>query len=1382
MSGLYELRPFLLIGIGLLAVVVAVVVVRILMRSSSSATFEDGEEGAAPPPAEPAAAGASGFQLARSFRGALARLKSYGAAGLGTRYEVPWCLMLGAAGSRPHDLFADSGINLPLGPPADAEREGGTGCVWWFLDHGAVIDLGGDFVLGRDGSSSDEAGFRKVLRQLQRHRPRRPLDALVITVSARELLEAARAGVAGQLELERRAGLIEDRLWLLVRQLGWRCPTSVLVTGCEALPGFTGFCSALPPSRLGETFGWANPHALDAAWRPAWVDDAFDTLAERLERLKLELLAEGPRAELADDIFRFPPALAELRGAMTAFLDPLFKPTAYAETSMLRGIYLSGELAAPRRQRLFLAGLFEHRVFRERALAAPTRASVVSRNRRVLATQAGVVTLALALTLGTLVGTTRLAASKRTLKPFLEEVASDLAEVELARESERSLPREVVEENAQHLLEGMTRIDTDHFFAFFLPSSWPPFTEVDEDLVRVAMRAYDDVIFDAFHGELEKKATRLAEKLPEGGHRFLAWPESTDESPALKAEAPPLSLRLTPVASTPELAAWSRWLDELAELELHAGLYNRLPATRDLNDLGALVDYLFDVTLPKAFFEHSRLYRQALGQVEFEAFELSCSQQRSSEVACFQERARDRGRAMAMALYRRLGPGNELLQDLTGLAGELDGLAEAAAWQAAEPEELAALVASITEVEHALSLPELEWAFQEPYDLGPAHAEALKHTASSVALGSALSEEIEREGKRIWGELRLTLADLGSLLTGPLLAVDDGKPQMQISADLAILKTALQSFLGESFVQSAEHRRFARTVPSGQHLRWDVGLLEETKKLAEAYDRFEHETLRLFPRELRRQVGDAARQRLGEKMDDLVARAQSFETEPQVGSALLHEPDLAIDVAAFQQATVPLTRLIEAYGRLRLGDSAEALTDLANHQAESLLGAVDRLLEAEAPYRPRQGGFGWWDGTPPVAFAAYDVGDPAELALYLELERQRVGAIAQGYAEPLLTWLGQHGVARRPEARGLYLRWEGILLSLKQHEGKKAGNPVSALEDLVLETFTKATPTTCGIAPAASTRGSSNFFLMRRDELARDLAERCGILVAEHARLRWREVARLFGDRLAGRFPFARAVPEGLAREAEVADLRAFFRDFAAVRGEILAAQSVEPPAFGSAQDEVLRFIEEMTKVETFFASLLASPEFEPSFPLEVSVDFRVNQPAADPAERAAQAASPEVEVGGERIIEWSLASGDQRVSHRAAERRLAWRPGLPVTLTLRWAEDSPRLPKARWFTADGQTVTYPYEGRWSLLALLAAHPSQDPRPHTLRLVIPTEPNPRALATDDTKDTRVFVRLRLAASAGEGKPPQNLTLPRFPLAAPVVPEPVVATDEAREAP
>ncbi|HEX4955276.1 MAG TPA: type VI secretion system protein [Thermoanaerobaculia bacterium] len=1376
MTGLYELRPFLLVGIGLLAVVVAVVVVRILMRSASSATFEDAAEGPAPPPAEPVAAaeGASGLKLASSFRQALSRLKSYGAVGVGTRYEVPWCLMMGAAGSRPPDLFADSGINLPLGPPADLDREGRRGVAWWFLGHGAVLDLEGDYVLGRDGVSSDQRGLRKFLRLLQRHRPRRPLDALVITVPARDLLEGSRAGAGGLVELERRASLIEDRLWLLVRQLGWRCPTTVLVTGCEVLPGFSGFCAALPSSRLGEAFGWASPHALDAAWRPTWVQEAFDTLGRRLELLKLELLAEGVSPGLADDVFRFPPALAELEGALAAFLDPLFKPSAYAETSMLRGIYFTGELASPHRRRVFLEGLFEHKVFRERALAAPTRASLVSRNRRVLVTQVGVSTLAAVLTVGTLLATLWLTARERNLRPFLNEVAINLGEIEGRRQEGKPVPLELVREHAQHLLEGMTRVDADDFWAFFLPASWPPFSRLDDDLVEVSVRAYDRVIFDAFHGELVEKAKRLTQARTEGGRRFIAWPAATDEVAAEEAGALPLSLRLKPVASVAELAEWNRWLDDAEAFERHVAIYNRLHQTRDLGDLAALVKYLFDVTLPRAFFEHARLYREALGRPElFQPFELET----------YREPARERAEGMGLALYERLGPGNELLQALRGLAWQLDSLAESAAWANVDQDQLAVLVDSITEVEHALSLTDLEWAFREPYDLGPSHAEALRRTAASLMLGTDLSKTIEEEGKELWTELRLELGSIGSVLTGPLLAIDEGKPQMQISADLAILKTAIQSFSGEGFVQEAELRRFARVVPAGQHLIWNASGLEDAERMAQVWDRFETETLRQFPRDLQRQVGDAARQRLGERMDDLVARAQRFESVPEVGSAVVREPALAIEVAAFQDATQPLSRLLDAYRRLRLEASAQALTELANSQAESLLGVVDRLLEAEAPYRPRQGGFGWWNGRSPVALAAYEVGDAAELGLYLELERQRIANIARRYAEPLLAWLSRQGIAQKGGGRSLYLRWEGILLSLKQHEGAKPGNPVTALEDLITGTFTKVTPTSCGIAPATSTQGSTNFFLMRRDELARDLTERCGILVAEHARERWREVSRSFTDKLAGRFPFARAVPEGLTREVDIADLRAFFQLFAAARGEILATQTVEPPAFGPAQDDVLGFVAEMAKAETFFASLLASPELEPAFPVEVLADFRVNQPPEDPAEREALAVSPEVELGGERIIEWTLESGDQRITHRDTERRLAWRPGLPVALTLRWAEDSPRLPEARWFTADGQTVVYCYEGRWSLLALLAAHQSRDPRPHTLRLVIPTEPNPRALGTGgDEPATRVFVRLRLATPAGEGKPPQNLTLPRFPLAVPAVPEPVAATDEAREAP
>jgi type VI secretion system protein ImpL len=1390
-SALASYWPLVFAAVVVVGLAVVIYIAVLLLRSAKTASFEDAEEAEAPPGGgEEQAAAAQPLRqsLGRSFRRAVARIRRV-VPGPRPIYGLPWYALLGAEGSRPADLLARAGLDLPFGTPAEADPEGGSGCGFWFLERGIVVDLAGEYLLRRDGRTADDWGWRSFLRLLQRHRPQRPLDGLVLTLSARELHEVAAAGMTARVDLERRANLLYRKLATAQRVLGLRWPVYVLVTGCEALPGFAGFGGVVPPERRQDVFGWSNPYSIEAAYSGAWVDEAFAAMDDRLAQLQMEILAGRALGETADEVYQFPGGLAALCGPARVVLDQLFKPSGYHESFFFRGLYFCGAAAS---ETLFLQGLFEHKVFRERNLGGPTRETLVSRNRRVLAAQVALAALALVLGAGTWWSYTSLARGKQTLKPFLEEVARDVAEHRKHQGVDRDeeLQRAEVKQHMANLLEGMSGLSVERFRSVFLPGSWPWFTSFDDRLQAAAHQAQDQIVFKALYFALQDRAEALTAPSLGPPPRFIAWePEAMGPLSA----APPEGIRVPAVEGTAEFVALARYVREVRALETHVELYEDLPQSRELTEFARLVQYLFGITLPKSFFEQADLYRNALAGVTHAPFAVEATR----------ERAAPKAEGLAQALYGRLYRDNELVASLEELAAALEEASEGAFSPVAEPAELALLVEQIERVEQALGRPELEWARRPAFDLGPAFSRLLADMETSAFLGPQVARSVRGLGETGWWEFRRGLQDLGAPPLGPLLAVEDGQLALQLASEVLRLKAALASFLAQSFVRGEDGRSVATEVPPGTRLAWDLHLLDQAASLGETHAQFQAQTLPLFSDPWRGTVEEVAREALGRRIAHLVGRAQRFEPIPVGVSPLLRERELASAIGSFGAAVEPLNRLMDLAGRLRLPKLEGELADLLAGQGFSLLAAVDDLLAAGSPYAPRQGDFSWWDGTAPAALPAYGAADPAALAANHDLERPRIAQLATDYAKPLVTWLGKTVRARQPEFRGLFLRWEGILLSLQGYEAKKPGNPVALLEEFITQELATASPARCPgeATPAALVGTSSNYFLARRNELRRQLAGRCTGLTAERARSAYQALARYFDLRLAGRFPFAAAPPGPFASAADLADVREFFRLFDAGLATVAPARR-EPPAaagaaapavapacpevcaprdsavpgagadlaeFGAAGPAIAGFYRQMCAVRCFFAPYLDSPEPRPTLAVDLEVEFRVNRLEGREGEAGAAGdpASPEVELGGERILGWELAVGDQRVTHRDAEPRLTWRPGLPVRLTLRWAEDAPRLPARPFLAPDGRSVVYEYTDRWSLFSLLASHPSTDPRPHTLRLVVVTEPNPAAAAVPgEEPPTRVFVRLSLRAPAREGQPGPVLVVPRFPTAAP----------------
>lgn len=1370
--------PWLLAGTVGVSVLILIYLAIVVWRSrTDAAAVDDDEAGAedaptgdaptsaaetAPPSAaEPGGRGEDGGAtlaplIQRSFRRGIRRLRGY-VSGWQHRYKVPWFLLAGAAGSRDLDLLAGAGLGLPFGEPPMTE----SGCTWWFFDRGVVLDVDGDLLLRADGSSSDERGWRTLLRLLQKHRPQRPIDGMVLTVSCAELQAAAAGGSEAMADLERRASRLYTSLWQTQRQLGVRFPVYVLVTGCERVQGFCALAEALPAPLRDGILGWSSPYSVDTAYRAGWVDEAVKTLGRRLDRVQLELLSEAPEGADVDEIFLFPGALRQLAEPLRLWLDNLFKPSAYHESMLLRGLYFCGRREEPEApgsgadpyrpagrhtaHRLFLKELLETKVFAESGLAAPTAATLISRNRTVRAAAAALAATVALLVFGTWWAHARLRHGNETLRPFLQKTDRYLGEVlELRRGGDGmagpGIGDALVKDAAEHLLVGLTRIDTRRYDSVFLPASW--FSPFNHELRGAMVRAYDEIILKAMHHYLTRRAEDLASerRLWEARRTELAESlEDAEDSALVSIEAMP---------SYQQLAGY---LAELTELEGHGEVYNGLRDSRDLHGLAELIDYIFETPLPDGFVEGTGPYRRALHAVDYPQF----TPQR------VREGTTGNARRLAERFYQRLFREGRLAEYLETLRRDLDRIL----FEGGEgADRFEATIRRMDGIERALSQSGLEWAFRQTFDLGPGYERLLVRIERSAFLGPDLRQEVQNRGQAMWAEFRESLQRYRSRLTGgSFLELDDDGARMELSDDTVLLKAALETFRDQRFLSLPEDpRRFRAELPPGQRLLWDRDLLDRAAGLSELYGRFQvnSEELHYFPVELRPSLESVARRRLGMKMSDLIARAQSFEPAAPASSPLLREQELRAEITSFQVAARPLQQLVDQFEELHLDREARELAALGAHQGIQLLAAVDGLLTAEGFYQPLGGGFSWWTGEGPVSVSAFGARDPEELAVYLGIQRQRLTQLADEYAKPLVTWLGSVGSQQLRDDRGLVLKWESILEGLYGYANQKPGNPLAELERFVLEELPAVELDGCfdAIPPGALARESGDYFLARRNRMRRRLLDRCAVLAGRRAEDGYREIESFFNQRLAGKYPFSDQPPGAFSAEADPEDLRAFFELYDRHAG-IIRSLPEESPGLGRARQPVLGFVDRMGRVRGFFSAFLDAEEKEPAPLFDVDAEFRVNQ---------------SYERGANRILGWSLGVGERELGYRDDERRARWTLGRPLRLTLRWANGSPSVPTVREAEPGvalrivDRSVIYEYANRWSLLSMLQAHRSQardfdqltDPEPHTLKFVIDTRPVEGG--GFDPTPTRVFVRLTVKPPGS----PQPVELPRFPHQAP----------------
>ncbi|HSK40237.1 MAG TPA: type VI secretion system protein, partial [Arenibaculum sp.] len=264
------------------------------------------------------------------------------------RYSTPIVLCLGEERAGKGTLLESLGLHRPFGAAATVGAGKGTrphsDCAWHLFDQGVALDLAGKVVLRADGEAGEDAGWHEFVRQLQRYRPERGLDGIVLAIPASDLAGQDRPSPE---HLLAKGEAIYRRLWDLQQQTGLRLPVYVVVTKCDLVPGFQGFWRHAAARHGRELFGWSNANNLEAAYGSHLIDEAFAELDTELRRTWVADAADQDEPEDPDGMFLFPGEFQRLAEPLKLYLDRLFRPTAYHEAFFFRGLYFVGDCEQP---------------------------------------------------------------------------------------------------------------------------------------------------------------------------------------------------------------------------------------------------------------------------------------------------------------------------------------------------------------------------------------------------------------------------------------------------------------------------------------------------------------------------------------------------------------------------------------------------------------------------------------------------------------------------------------------------------------------------------------------------------------------------------------------------------------------------------------------------------------------------------------------------------------------------------------------------------------------------------------------------------------------------------------------------------------------------
>ena len=1235
------------------------------------------------------------------------------------RYRVPWVLMTGEMAAGRSSIAASIGGLRRQSISSREKKLATAGTHWWFFNRGVLIDLeqGG---VSTQSSSGKDGAWDDVIADLIHHRPERPLDSLVLVLSARTLLRANSS------ELQQLAEQSYGQLVELQRRLEFALPVYVLVSQCDVIEGFGAFWQRHHHARFEQMFGWSNPYTLDNSFLAEWTDEAFATMGESLKLLQMQAAAANSSPAEADLYFLFPQRFSELHAPLRPVLDEVFRSSAYHANFFFRGVYFAGSLEAgsaqlpeSRHDIAFVDELFNDKVFAEQHLARPTRQGVWSRHRLLRRLQVGAVSLFSVLFLA-------LGMAGYGLSQQIDAALVALRVID-DQQGELKLKQTCVGKQAVYtLLSNISMIDVGLTYKA-IPASWFDKSVSQRESHYISRAAFKEIIFPSLRCNLELRAQKLVEP----------------KELAIEAGLPARQ------AAQRARAALVGHAAEVRDFEHHLRLFRGIvriaelsESSRLLEQLDQLAKYLYGDPLPRVVYNKRGQHREALTQVEYDQRVRIPPDLRAHNTDVLKQLA---ARARS-ELDRQLASGADLLQALNQEQRPILGNTQRFHWW-------------------------LDWVQQDWINSASGNdpctqmAGLLREPLTELRELYAYSAELVALEQQFGTErcYRPALASLEALHMAPhgtLFQKQQGT--LHLRASLAAEIHGLQAMTALDYMQLRPEHGFQCRAP----LRGlEAAALGEIATVVREYQEFARgQALDPAAQEHRRPLYDRlARHQLRLVVDDMMHAAQR--PVSLAGDAVpvhVAAADAAIqqqsrDFADVLEQLVLVLRMVQQLGF----QSSHALISqcLRDYGGDSLQ-VIDALAAASRLYEPNAQSTIEGETVDRTLFA---LGSAAQTKDYLQRQLQR-GQVLAGYAAPFVAFLANtEGVN---EARiwnsETAAYWENTVGELNRYiQFKEPNGQVALLENLLLNHLVELSSASCGeqLKDYTIPAYGNDLFSERRASLEWQTQLLCGDHSRAAAFAAYQGLAKEFNSRLAGRFPFG----DLHRRDASLLEVKKFFQDYGEKRQALAGPMEILE---GNGWAAVREFLAQLDEVEAFFASNLATPDASQA--LGMSLGFRV---------------FPKQSPGSEQVVRWQFKVDSLASSYPNAEQDLHWRYGQSVAVELDWATQSRFAPVDDAEQPDMAVeagvgkVSFTADGPWALLKLLRAHTPRyragadplDPSIAILEFRVPVVPKPEdsGVMSAGQSDSRLYLSMGLSGIDPETKAPKAAPYPTvFPQYAP----------------
>ncbi len=256
-------------------------------------------------------------------------------------YQLPWYLIIGPPGCGKTTALMNSGLRFPLAERLGRDAIQGIGgtrnCDWWFTDEAVLIDTAGRYTTQDSYEQVDSAAWQGFLGLLKKHRPRRPINGVLVAVSLADLMQQS------QTERTAHAAAIRQRIQELCKTFGIAIPVYVLFMKADLVAGFMEFFADLNKEGREQVWGVTFPYDPEEKTPAALSTFAAEltALVERLDQRLLTRMEQEREPGKRSLVFSFPRQFNALGDTLERFLQDAFTPSRFEIRPLVRGVYFT---------------------------------------------------------------------------------------------------------------------------------------------------------------------------------------------------------------------------------------------------------------------------------------------------------------------------------------------------------------------------------------------------------------------------------------------------------------------------------------------------------------------------------------------------------------------------------------------------------------------------------------------------------------------------------------------------------------------------------------------------------------------------------------------------------------------------------------------------------------------------------------------------------------------------------------------------------------------------------------------------------------------------------------------------------------------------------